>query len=432
MQYFVGIFDGLNFHNDNPPDTILWQNWGQDYYAGITWENIPADDGRRIMIAWADNWLYRFDIPTTPFNGQLTVPRELRLVTTPDGIRMTARPVREVETLRGEPLDHAITIATPDPQPIISVDGPHEVLVEFDCANATAREFGIDVHAGPTEFTRIGYNPSRGLAFVDRQHAGVTPSPFFAGRHEAPIPALSDRLRLRVLVDTSSVEVFVDDREQFTNLVLPSDDSNGLRPFAHDGSALVTSMTIYPLASIWPDRPDLVARVGSGEWATSVSGVQGSSSELGVAVPAWPTDSGDSETYNITLVGTRDGNPGKVLGQIAAGIVLDADIDHGRGLAIVLDNAGRRMVVHDLSRSAKILAELPADIVPNTNHQLCVTNADGLLTVILDDAKPWSTAIAWRTERQPTALLVNNAEALFAQSRSHPPLTRSREDSVDD
>ncbi len=40
-QYFVGDFDGEAFTNENPPDTVLWADYGKDFYATQDWSNVP-------------------------------------------------------------------------------------------------------------------------------------------------------------------------------------------------------------------------------------------------------------------------------------------------------------------------------------------------------------------------------------------------------
>ena len=40
-QYFVGTFDGTTFVNDNPPDTTLWVDYGKDFYATLSFSDIP-------------------------------------------------------------------------------------------------------------------------------------------------------------------------------------------------------------------------------------------------------------------------------------------------------------------------------------------------------------------------------------------------------
>jgi fructan beta-fructosidase len=55
-QHFVGDFDGERFVSENPPETVLWVDRGKDFYATQNWTNVPA--GRRLWIAWMNNWQY--------------------------------------------------------------------------------------------------------------------------------------------------------------------------------------------------------------------------------------------------------------------------------------------------------------------------------------------------------------------------------------
>ena len=92
VQYFIGDFDGQIFSNENSPATTLWLDNGPDNYAGTTWNNTP--DGARVYIGWMNNWAYANQIPTSTWRGSMTLPRELRLISTPDGTRLAQRPVR--------------------------------------------------------------------------------------------------------------------------------------------------------------------------------------------------------------------------------------------------------------------------------------------------------------------------------------------------
>jgi fructan beta-fructosidase len=42
----------------------VWLDHGSDFYAGVTWSNVPDD--RRILLAWMSNWAYALDVPTSP------------------------------------------------------------------------------------------------------------------------------------------------------------------------------------------------------------------------------------------------------------------------------------------------------------------------------------------------------------------------------
>jgi fructan beta-fructosidase len=96
VQYFIGNFDGKTFTADklNYP---LYVDYGKDFYAGVTYNNIPASDERRIMIGWANCWNYANDIPTKGFRGAYAVPRALTLKNTTDGLRLYQLPVTELD-----------------------------------------------------------------------------------------------------------------------------------------------------------------------------------------------------------------------------------------------------------------------------------------------------------------------------------------------
>jgi fructan beta-fructosidase len=85
-KYLIGDFDGKAFHSQGPRHQI----WYGNFYAAQTFSDVP--DGRRILIGWANGVTF----PGQPFNQQMTLPVELTLRTTPDGVRMFAWPVKEV------------------------------------------------------------------------------------------------------------------------------------------------------------------------------------------------------------------------------------------------------------------------------------------------------------------------------------------------
>jgi fructan beta-fructosidase len=89
-QYAIGHFDGRTFTPEHQGKHRV--HWGA-YYASQCFSNSP--DGRVVQIGWA-----RIDIPDMPFNQTFTVPANLTLHTTEDGIRMFAYPIKELEQLR--------------------------------------------------------------------------------------------------------------------------------------------------------------------------------------------------------------------------------------------------------------------------------------------------------------------------------------------
>ena len=201
MQYFVGEFDGTRFASSSD---LAWVDWGHDFYGGITFDNAPDD--RRILLAWMSNWDYAGDVPTAPWRGGMSLPRQLDLVTVDRSLCLRQQPVPELATLE-MPAD-----ADEVPSSIrlvgergLAVTGPAVIDVTFRAVDAA--EFGIDVLKGRGDRTRIAY--SDGCLTVDRTASGRTDfSPRFASVSSAPVELVGGELHLQVYVDTASVEVF--------------------------------------------------------------------------------------------------------------------------------------------------------------------------------------------------------------------------------
>ncbi|MBN9517649.1 DUF4980 domain-containing protein, partial [bacterium] len=96
-EYAVGTFDGRTFTPDHPGKFRVHHG---AFYAAQCFNRAPG--GRAIQVGWA-----QMDFPGMPFNQAFSLPIELRLKTTPAGVRMFAEPVCELETLRGEPVTKA-------------------------------------------------------------------------------------------------------------------------------------------------------------------------------------------------------------------------------------------------------------------------------------------------------------------------------------
>lgn len=263
-QYFVGTFDGVTFDlsdKDGVADagqTPLWADYGADFYASTSFSNIPAPDGRRIWIGWLDNWQYAARLPTHPWRGQQSIPRELGLKRFPDGIRLTQQPIRELQSLRGTPISIADR-STADADRLLEARGVHETTfeVEAEIEPGSAAEFGFLVRKSGSdlrEVTQIGVNPAKSRIFVDRGRSGnVSFDRAFPARHSAPIDISGNRpVKIHFFVDRSSVEVFGGEGESvISDLIFPSLSSDELEVYCYHCTAHVVKLRVWPIAGIW-------------------------------------------------------------------------------------------------------------------------------------------------------------------------------------
>jgi sucrose-6-phosphate hydrolase SacC (GH32 family) len=232
-------------------DTHRWVDFGPDFYASLSYNDVP--DGRRIWHGWTSNWTYAGALPTSPWRGAQSLPRELGLKTFTDGVHLVQQPAAEVAALREAP----VALAG------IDLDGEvrtlpltaRQVEIEATFAVGTAEEVGLHVRVGEArgEVTVVGVDVGAGRAFLDRRSAGYHGfSDSFAGRFDGPLPVEDGTVTLRVVVDESIVEAFYGGgRTPITAQVFPRSTSDGLAVYARGGTAELVSLTAWPLASIW-------------------------------------------------------------------------------------------------------------------------------------------------------------------------------------
>ncbi|CAM4210744.1 glycoside hydrolase family 32 protein [Paenibacillus alkaliterrae] len=258
-QYFVGAFDGKTFKNDNPPYEKLWTDHGKDFYAAISYSDIPEEDGRRIWLGWMSNWRYPFSMPTGTWKGNMSIPRELKLRNIPGaGIRLIQEPIEELETLRGNPQRFKKQIITAGQNPLEGIKGTSfEIDMEF--TPQTADAFGIKVRQGSDEETVIRYEPAKQELILDRTRSGESSFEVgFAEKMTAPLQPKNGKVALQLFVDDTTLEIFANDGEAvMTAIIFPNPVSNGLELFATNGTVTLNKAVYYPMRSVWRNEdPD--------------------------------------------------------------------------------------------------------------------------------------------------------------------------------
>jgi fructan beta-fructosidase len=249
-QYFVGQFDGTTFVNDNDDSTILWLDYGRDNYAGVSWSDMQ--DGRRVYIGWMSNWRYANLVPTKSWRSAMTLPRELSLSTTNDGIRVFQKPVAEVSGIRGNAEEHGEFLVT-DEKPIsVALRHPLNEL-QMELEGGSSNVFGFSIKHSETEKTVICYDRVHEKLLVDRSHSGENDfSASFPTVQEAPLKLENNKVSFQLFIDHSSIELFVNDGEiAVTSLIFPSHPGRELVFFSEGGDMRVTEMKVIELSSIW-------------------------------------------------------------------------------------------------------------------------------------------------------------------------------------
>ncbi|MCM3258914.1 glycoside hydrolase family 32 protein [Paenibacillus lautus] len=248
-QYFIGDFDGTTFMPDErSKGEVRWLDYGRDNYAGVSWSDIPAADGRRLFIGWMSNWKYANLTPTDGWRGAMTLVRELKLETLEGEVTVTQQPVREMEAHRTGVLSlHGVAVEEAAARLAAVRLESCEILVRFDAAFS----LGLKVRTGLEQETLVGWDAGSAEVYVDRSRSGQADfHKDFPGKHSAQLKTSGSMLELRIFVDRSSVELFADRGQAvITDLIYPDPASTGITVFADDDRKVIESFHIYEVSS---------------------------------------------------------------------------------------------------------------------------------------------------------------------------------------
>ena len=202
----------------------------------------------------------------------MTLPRCLRLV---GQEQLSIEPAGDVESLRGGH-QHVDATALPANREVVleTVHGnAMELAIEIDPKDAPLVEVNVLRSPNSEELTRIAFYRDRGLRYrsepgqprrpreerhslitLDTSYASILPDALSRAPETAPLRfAAGDTLNLRVFVDRSVVEVFVNGQQCVAARVYPGrEDSLGVSLRAQGQDALLVGLDGWQMNSIYP------------------------------------------------------------------------------------------------------------------------------------------------------------------------------------
>jgi fructan beta-fructosidase len=212
MQYFVGDFDGKTFTSEQIGP--LYLEHGKDFYAGIVFNNVKD---RTVMLGWVNNWTYGNQIPTETWRGAFSVPRELSLKETSEGLRISQLPITEFNRLREEEIGELNSRTT----------NSFELELEIPEGG------GIHLFKSESEQTTIGYQD--GKLYLDRTKSGnVSLQKDFASVESVVLNPTRPDVNVRIIVDQSIIEVISKDGlYTITDQVFPTSNKYNVETFGN-------------------------------------------------------------------------------------------------------------------------------------------------------------------------------------------------------
>lgn len=208
----IGDFDRKTHHLMR--DNVQAIDYGLDFYAP---QSLRTDDGRQVMIGWMQNWeTSGSHLPDQRFMGQMTIPRELFIK---DG-RLCQVPVRELENYRSVKIAYKNVMINGDTT-LQGINGRYvdmTVTVRPGNESSMYKWFKINVARDGEHYTSIRFKPESNLIRVDRTQSGLPCD--IVNVRDFPVFSKNGELKLRLIMDRYSLEVFVNDGEQAASFVI--------------------------------------------------------------------------------------------------------------------------------------------------------------------------------------------------------------------
>jgi len=227
----IGNFEEGNREFVSERDQAI--DYGIDFYAPQT---IEAPDGRRIMIGWMQNWdTCNLHSPEQAWFGQMSIPRELSVI---NG-RLHQQPVRELKELQKNEVKYE-KIAFSDVLELQGIRGRRvdlEVTVRPEDANKVFQKFAIRFAQNETYHTSVSFRPYEAIVKVDRKFSGSRRAIIHQRRCQVGDKCKNGCIKLRILLDRFSAEIFVNDSEYVLTATMYTEQAADGISFYVDGRA---------------------------------------------------------------------------------------------------------------------------------------------------------------------------------------------------
>lgn len=219
--YMLGDFDGKVF----TPKHGKYYYCGGSIYAAQTFTGIPESDGRRIQIGWD-----RINHPNLPVNGCMTLPTELTLRTTKDGVRLFCNPIKELNSLEQEGIK-AENLTAEQANRLLAPYADNDVIrIRFTMKLSHATSAGLSFN---------------GQNLVDYDMNGNR----INGVFYSPEDMTSMELTADLIVDRTAVDLFIDNGAYAHYMQREGKNKDGYLFWGNNIE--IKSLQINPMKSIW-------------------------------------------------------------------------------------------------------------------------------------------------------------------------------------
>ncbi len=178
--YITGVFEKGKFVRKSTEKRLSYTE-SSSSYAGQSFSGL--DDGRTVRLVWD-----QLRMPSARVPHQMGFPTEMNLVPHNGDVYLTANPIREIENLYVSTVSEKNFELGAAEKSFPLERAAYDIFFEAEFKNQiTLRLFGLELQIKPAENSIV------------------------RGKHKIPISLDLDSVKLRIIVDRCSVELFADD-----------------------------------------------------------------------------------------------------------------------------------------------------------------------------------------------------------------------------
>ena len=205
-QYFIGKFNGHTFVNTD--EKTRWADYGPDNYAGVTWSNT----GDRILfMGWMSNWKYANIVPTEKWRSATTIARELKLQKIHGDLVLCSLPVEEFEKVTS-PVFETQNLEIDAPYNVSKAAKSNISTCELNMEIEHLDGFKVILSNELSNQVMPSYDKKENRFLIDRSKSGnVSFHPEFGNEIITPRISTEKSMKLKLVIDVASMEVFADD-----------------------------------------------------------------------------------------------------------------------------------------------------------------------------------------------------------------------------
>lgn len=264
FAYWTGDFDGTSFRFDQTAPQ--WLDHGFDWYGAVTWEDPAAPLDRRYAIGWMNNWDYAHVTPTWTadgFNGTDSITREIALKRYGSTFSLVSQPVaalQRIATARTSLGDVAVDGFLP-----LAYRG-EAYQVEAEVSWQTATNIGMQLRRSADGSRHADVGVTESYAYVNRGQTGY-PAGTWKTESRTPFDSRAGTVRLKILVDRSTIELFVDDgRYVHSSQVFAPPGDDGVALYTSGGPAVFRDLTFTEFGSVVQRPARLIGDFEGATW----------------------------------------------------------------------------------------------------------------------------------------------------------------------